>query len=79
MVAPRLEHDSDPRSPPIVAMCRVDAQHQGPSRRPHPEALQNLDRRGLTGPVRPKQRQDLSRARLQRHTEQRISRAVAHA
>ena len=60
MVTPGLQHHTDARPPLFVAAGRVDAEHPDPTGGPHPEALEDFDRRGLAGSVRAEQRQHLA-------------------
>ena len=55
VVAPGLQDDPHPRPPVLVAVRRIGAEHLDPAGRAHPEALQDLDRGGLSRAVRPEQ------------------------
>jgi hypothetical protein len=60
VVTPGLEHHTDARSPVLVALRRIDSQHINRAGRGQPEAFENLDRRGFSGPIRPEQSDDLT-------------------
>jgi hypothetical protein len=78
VVAPRLQHDAEPRSPPLVAVGRVDAQHLDRPGRPQPEPLEDLDGRALPRAVRAEQGDDLAVPGLERDVVQDLRTAVAH-
>jgi hypothetical protein len=79
VVTPRLQHHADPGPPGFPAVRRVDAEHADLSRRPDPEALQDLDRGRLAGPVRPEQDEHLPAPRGERDSVEHIGLPVAHA
>jgi hypothetical protein len=78
MVPPGLQHHSDPGPPRLPAARRIGAEHTDLPGRPHPEALEYFDRRGLARPVRPEQGQYLAPARAERHTGQDVGPTVPH-
>ena len=59
-----LEDDADARAQPALraVVGRVDAERLHPAAAPLPEPLEDLDRRGLAGPVRTEQREHLTLA-----------------
>jgi hypothetical protein len=63
----------------MVPVERVRVKHADLRCRGSPEALQDLDRRRLAGPVRPKEHDHLARANPERHLTQDLEGAVTHA
>lgn len=56
----RLQHDADALPPAAVGAPRIGAEDAHVSRRAVPVPLEDLDRRGLTGPVGPEEREGLA-------------------
>src|SRR5439155_12751152 len=61
----RLENDADPSAPVARRLRRVRAEHRHRARVAATVALEDLDRRRLSGAVRPEQREDLALADLE--------------
>jgi hypothetical protein len=78
VIPPGLQDHPDPCPPRLPAVRRIGTEHADPTRRPHPEALEYLDRRGLARPVRPEQGQYLAPAGAERHAGQDVGPAVPH-
>ncbi len=78
VVAPGLQHDAEPGPPVLVAVGRIGAEDLHVATGAHPEALQDLDRRGLARPVRPEQRHHLAAARGEADALEDVGRAVSH-
>ena len=66
-LAARLQHDAEPRLPRQAALARVDAEHAHLAARAVAVALEDLDRRGLAGAVRPEQREGLAAMDVEAH------------
>ena len=63
VVAPRLQDDAGAGPPVLVGVSGVLAQHRDLTGGPDPEALEDLDGRGLARAVRPEQADDLAARR----------------
>ena len=68
--------DPLPQFPARGPVAGIESQHLGPPGVPFPEALQDLQRRGFPGAVRPQQREDLAQADGEADPAQRGHRAV---
>jgi hypothetical protein len=78
VIAPRLQHDTEPCAPALPAGRGIHAEHPDVARRAHPESLEDLDGGGLAGAVGPEQHQDLATVGGERDAIQDVVGAVAH-